>query len=304
MEKSRKEDWFKTFSWTSLIGSTGLVIAMLAGYIWLMEFDGRSYAMVCAAIATSSLVLTMMFIKDPPTTLDRKAMVRWPALFYRLRHVPVMFLRPASDLSTARLRQCVSRKEFLFFAGTGLFFLSGSLMYTAYTPFLKDSGVTDSEVFLAYTVLHMSKVIFLPFNQRIVARGGEEAMSRLAYVPRISGIVLAIVAASLVAGNHGSVLMISLFAFIAAEIGFTIWSTTTTASLLRIIPGGHEGSILGINSAIVGAGLLIGSIAAGEVSGAFGYVVTFSLAIVFAIASFVMVSRFFRKALLIVKVAA
>jgi hypothetical protein len=129
-------------------------------------------------------------------------------------------------------------------------------------------------------------------------------MSRLAYVPRISGIVLAIVAASLVAGNHGSVLMISLFAFIAAEIGFTIWSTTTTASLLRIIPGGHEGSILGINSAIVGAGLLIGSIAAGEVSGAFGYVVTFSLAIVFAIASFVMVSRFFRKALLIVKVAA
>jgi MFS family permease len=304
MEKSRKDDWFKTFSWTSLIGSVGLVIAMLTGYIWLIEFDGRSYALVCSAIAISSLVLTMIFIKDPPATLDRKAMVKWPALFYRLRHVPVMFLRPASDLSVAKLRQCVSRKEFLFFAGTGLFFLSGSLMYTAYTPFLKDSGVTDSEVFLAYTVLHMSKVLFLPFNQRIVARGGEGAMSRLAYIPRISGIVLAIAAASLVAGNHGSVLIISLFAFVAAEIGFTIWSTTTTASLLKIIPGGHEGSILGINSAIVGAGLLIGSIAAGEVSGAYGYVVTFSLAIAFAIASFMMVSRFFRKTLLIAKVAA
>lgn len=304
MEKSRKDDWFKTFSWTSLIGSVGLVIAMLTGYIWLIEFDGRSYALVCSAIAISSLVLTMMFIKDPPATLDRKAMVKWPALFYRLRHVPVMFLRPASDLSAARLRQCVSRKEFLFFAGTGLFFLSGSLMYTAYTPFLKDSGVTDSEVFLAYTVLHMSKVLFLPFNQRIVARGGEEAMSRLAYIPRISGIVLAIAAASLVAGNHASVLIISLFAFVAAEIGFTIWSTTTTASLLKIIPEGHEGSILGINSAIVGAGLLIGSIAAGEVSGAYGYGITFSLAIAFAIASFMMVSRFFRKTLLIAKVAA
>jgi MFS family permease len=304
MEKSGKNDWFKTFSWTSLVGSVGLVIAMLAGHLWLMEFDGRSYAMVCAAIAISSLVLAMVFIKDPPATLDRRAMVKWPALFYRLRHVPVMFLRPASDLSVAKLRQCVSRKEFLFFAGTGLFFLSGSLMYTAYTPFLKDNGVTDSEVFLAYTVLHMSKVLFLPLNHRIVARGGEGVMSRIAYIPRIAGIVLAVAAASLVAGNHSSVLMISLFAFVAAEIGFTIWSTTTTASLLRIIPGGHEGSILGINSAIVGGGLLIGSIAAGEVSGAYGYGVTFSLAIAFAIASFVLVSGFFRKTILTVKVAA
>jgi MFS family permease len=177
-------------------------------------------------------------------------------------------------------------------------------MYTAYTPFLKDNGVTDSEVFLAYTVLHMSKVLFLPLNHRIVARGGEGVMSRIAYIPRIAGIVLAVAAASLVAGNHSSVLMISLFAFVAAEIGFTIWSTTTTASLLRIIPGGHEGSILGINSAIVGGGLLIGSIAAGEVSGAYGYGVTFSLAIAFAIASFVLVSGFFRKTILTVKVAA
>ncbi|HEY7506080.1 MAG TPA: MFS transporter, partial [Nitrososphaera sp.] len=39
MEKSRRDDWLKTFSWTSLMSSAGLVVAMVAGYLWLMQYD-------------------------------------------------------------------------------------------------------------------------------------------------------------------------------------------------------------------------------------------------------------------------
>jgi hypothetical protein len=182
--------------------------------------------------------------------------------------MPVMFLKPVSDFSLTKLRISVSRKEFLFFAGTGLYFLSGNLLFTPYTPFLKDSEVTDSQVFLAYTILHMSKVIFLPFNHRLVARGGEEAMGRLSYIPRMSGIVLAVVAAFLFVSNPASILAITLAAFVAVDVGFSIWSstTTTTSSLLKIIPNGRAGSVLGVNRAIIDAGLPIGSIVAGEVA--------------------------------------
>jgi uncharacterized membrane protein len=31
MEKSRREDWLKTYNWTSLISAVGPVVAMLAG---------------------------------------------------------------------------------------------------------------------------------------------------------------------------------------------------------------------------------------------------------------------------------
>jgi MFS family permease len=303
MEKSSKEDWLKTFSWTSLISSAGLVIAMVAGYLWLMQYDAQSYAVICSAIAVSSLALTIMFVKDPPATLDRKAIAMSPAaLVDRLKQVPVMFLKPLSDFSLIKLRASMSRKEFLFFAGTGLYFLSGNLMFTPYTPFLKDSGVTDSQVFLAYTILHMSKVFFLPFNHRLVARGGEESMGKLAYIPRMFGIVLAVAAAFLLVSNPASILMMTLVAFVAVEVGFSIWSTTTTSSLLKMIPNGRAGSVLGVNSAIIGAGLLIGSIAAGEVAATLGYGVTFALAIVFLGASFVLVSKYFRK--VVVKVAA
>ncbi len=304
MEKSRKEEWLKTFSWTSLTSAAGLVIAMAAGYFWLMQYDIQSYAAGCSVIAISSVVLTVIFVKDPPSRFERAALVRWPSLIYRLRLVPVMFLKPMSDLSIARLRRSASRKEFLLFAGTGLFFLSGSLMFTAYIPFLKDSGITDSEVFLAYTILHLSKIFFLPFNHRLVGRGGEEAYGRLAYIPRLSGITLAVGAALLLAGNPMSILLITLCAFVATEIGYSIWSTTTSSSLLRIIPTGHEGSLLGINSAFVGAGLLIGSLAAGEVSAAFGYAATFSVAIVIALASFLIISKFFKKTVVVARVTA
>lgn len=303
MEKSRKEDWLKTFSWTSLISAAGLVIAMVAGYIWLMQYDAQSYALICSAIAISSLALTMMFVKDPPVTLERKAIAKSPAaLVDRLKQVPVMFLKPVSDFSISKLRASMSRKEFLFFAGTGLYFLSGNLFFTPYTPFLKDSGITDSQVFLAYTILHLSKVFFLPFNHRLVAKGGEETLGRLAYIPRMSGIVLAVMAAFLFVSNPESILMMTLVAFVAVEVGYSIWSTTTTSSLLRIIPNGRAGSVLGVNSAIIGAGLLIGSIAAGEVAATFGYGATFALAITFLGASFMLVNKYFHK--LVLKVAA
>lgn len=171
MEKSRREDWLKTYNWTSLISAVGPVVAMLAGYVWLMEYSAQTYAIVCSAIAVSSLVLTVMFVQDSPATLKRRAMVRLPAVIYRPKQVPMMFLKPVFDLSISKLRASVSKKEFLFFAGTGLYFLSGNnLMFTPYTPFLKDSGVTDSGVFLAYTILHLSRVFFLPFNHGIVAK--------------------------------------------------------------------------------------------------------------------------------------
>ena len=53
--------------------------------------------------------------------------------------------------------------------------------------------------------------------------------------------------------------------------------------------------MLGLNSAIIGAGLLIGAIAAGEVAANFGYGVTFALAIAVLGVSFALVSKFFKK---------
>jgi MFS family permease len=296
MEKSRKTEWLRTFNWTSLISAVGLVISMLAGYLWLMQHDIRSYAIICSIIAISALVLTMLLVKDPPIrTLERKAMAH-AALAHRMRQAPLMFLKPMSGLSVSKVQSCMSKKEFMFFAGTGFYFLSGNLLYTPYTPFLKYNGITDSQVFLAYTILHVSKVIFLPFNHKIIIKiGGEEMVGKLAYIPRMSGIVIAAVTAFLFSTNSESILIMTFAAFALSEVGFSIWNTSITSSLFKMIPAGKEGKVLGVNSAITGAGLLIGSIAAGEVAATLGYSATFALSIGVLIASFILISRYFYK---------
>jgi hypothetical protein len=94
----------KMYNWTSLISAVGPIVAMLAGYVWLMEYSAQSYAIVCSAITVSSLVPTVMFVQDPPAaTLKRRAMVRLPALIYRPKQVPMMFLKPVSDPSVSKL---------------------------------------------------------------------------------------------------------------------------------------------------------------------------------------------------------
>jgi predicted MFS family arabinose efflux permease len=169
----------------------------------------------------------------------------------------------------------------LFFAGTGLFFLSGNLFYTPYTPYLKANGVTDAQVFIAYTALSVSKVIYLPFNNRLVAAGGgEQRMAKLAYAPRIGGTILAVTAAVFAVGNPNIIFYVTLAAFISVDLAFSLWNTTTTSSFMKVVPKGGEGKMFGVSQAVTGFGLLLGSIAGGEISASFGYATSFCTAIV------------------------
>jgi predicted MFS family arabinose efflux permease len=195
-----------------------------------------------------------------------------------------------------QMQKSTSKKEFLFFGGISLYYLSGNLLFTPYTPFLKQNGVSDSEVFLAYTILHLSKVVFLPFNHKTISKnGGEEKMARWSYIPRASGILMILIASIFLVGNQASILIVTFIAFIAVDIAYSIWDTSTTCSLFRIMPRSKEGSLYGINSSIIGAGNLIGAIAAGAVSASFGYGTTFALAVIVVLISLILVSKSFTK---------
>src|SRR5690606_31431317 len=53
-------------------------------------------------------------------------------------------------------------KGFLLLLGSTLFFyISATMIFGPYTPFLKENGITDAEVFIATAVLHLSKIALL-----------------------------------------------------------------------------------------------------------------------------------------------
>ena len=273
MERSRKEEWVGMNSWTSLVTCAGIVIAMVAGYVWLTFYDVQSYAAACAVIAVAAGALGFFFTKDARKMTAVKRF-QIPQIKFKLG---------------------MSKKEMLFFAGIGLYYMSGNLFFTPYTPFLKDNGISDAQVFLAYTVLHFSKVVYLPFNGRLVGLVGEKLGAKASYIPRLSGIASMAAVAFILTGNSGAVLAITLAAFVAVDIAFILWNTTTTSVLMKGIPAGREGNVLGINSSVTGLGLLAGSMAAGESTAALGYGTTFALAAAALAASFLFLKASFKK---------
>jgi MFS family permease len=49
---------------------------------------------------------------------------------------------------------------------------------------------------------------------------------------------------------------------------------------MKVVPKGGEGKMFGVSQAVTGFGLLLGSIAGGEISASFGYATSFCTAIV------------------------
>ena len=60
---------------------------------------------------------------------------------------------------------------------------------------------------------------------------------------------------------------------------------------MQMVQNGKSGSLMGIDSSITNAGMLIGSTVSGELTTTFGYSATFILTIVALAASFVTLSR-------------
>jgi predicted MFS family arabinose efflux permease len=323
MQRSKREDWSDTFSWTSLISNGGIVIGMVAGFIWLAYTnDVHTYALACSVIAATAAIVVFPLFKSERKEINQKkrgdinqptiltiidSFLHGIALLLKTFHSNAknMFNELLSHSLYAgnhsehpiNIRpRIVNKRQLLFFAGVGVFFLSGNLFYTPYTPYLKANGITDSQVFLAYTVLTVSKVLFLPFNSRIVvAAGGEQRMAKLSYIPRAAGTGVAIAAALLAIGNSNMIFVITLLSFVSVDVAFSIWSITTTSSLMKMVQSGRAGKIFGVNQAVTGLGLIIGSIVGGEVAGAFGYAATFSLAIVALAVSLALIAGSFRS---------
>ena len=290
MEKSRREEWIRTINWTSMFSCTGIVIAMMMGFLWLQEHNVKSYATLCAAISLASLVLAITFIKDRfPENSNAASLSRHriTPMAKQSKYVKLSFFASANTIQS--LYKITIDKKLFFFVAVFLYFFSGNLFFTPYTPFLKDNGISDSEVFLAYSVLYLSQTIILPFSHRMIA-SSEEKIGRLSYLPRMLGIVLVLATALLLSGSPSSVMVVTLIAFVLVDAAFSMWNTTIASSLMKMVQNGKSGTLMGVNSSITSAGLLVGSIVSGQVTASSGYSTTFLLAFVTLAASFVMLS--------------
>jgi len=77
-------------------------------------------------------------------------------------------------------------------------------------------------------------------------------------------------------------------------VAFSIFSTSSSVIFFKSIPQGFEGKYLGVNSAIIGTGVFVGSLVTGELTKSFGYTTLFLSSCAILVCSLVLFLIYFR----------
>lgn len=302
MESVSNNQWGVLFSRIQIITSFGSLLAFFVGVLWDSFFDLRPYFIFCAMSSTIAAILSMTVEKK--SFLERETLVH---SIYGLKHI-FNYNRSHFQIVYQKVPQIHDFKHIIsIFKGnvsheigilsfaSFLFYFGSNIYFTAFIPFLKKYEFTDSQVFLVFMIQTITLLVIFFLAPKLIAKISEERAIQLAYVPRMLGILIVVTIFPLMLGVESFVTAVISSCLMVAS--FSIYSTANSLILFKTIPKGFEGTYLGVNSFMIGIGLLFGSLTAGFISNAISYSVSFGVAAVLILLSLLMF-RFYLKHIL------
>ncbi len=281
METSPNNQWSRLFARTSILATLGSLAAMVIGAIWSLYFDSRQYFLICA-ISTGIAILISLQITKTNFHIERSTIAESihgiHYIFSHFRWHHHLIFPKVPELYDYRhiltiLKGKVSHEIGFLFLTNFLFYFGSNVYFTALTPFLKNLGLSDSIVFSLYLLQACTMVGFFFTAPKIIAKIGEEHAAMGAYIPRLSGVLIASFLITAFVGT-GS-LVFAILSMCLMVVGFSIYNTANSVLLFKAIPKGFEGTYLGVNSSMVGFGVFGGALTAGFITNIFGYQTTF-----------------------------
>jgi predicted MFS family arabinose efflux permease len=281
---------------------SGSLIAFIVGSFWESFFDLRPYFLFCAAFSILAMILSITVKKS--SFLERTTITHsvhgLRYIFSSFRFNFQLFFPKVPKLRDFKqvliLLKGKAKNELGLFLLTNFFFYFGSnAFFTAFIPFLKINQFSNSSVFQVYLFQTITLLAVFYVVPRITAKIGEEKSAKLAYIPRVSGILVAAMLIPITIGVHSFV--IATIAGCLMIVAFSIFNTSNSVILFKSIPRGFEGTYLGTNSFMIGIGVFAGALTASYVTSAFGYSILFFTAISMLCISFFLFQLFLKNKL-------
>ena len=296
MESIHKNQWRWLFARTSIIGTFGMLSAMIIGAIGSVYFDLKPYFLICAASCVATMGLSMT-IKESQFNLERSSIAHSiHGLRYVFSHFHFEFPRIPEMYDYKHIitifKGRVTDEIGVFYITNFLFYLGSNIYFTAFTPFLKNYGFSNSDVFLIYVIQTAVMISVFFLAPRFISKMGEERSISLSYVPRIAAVVIAGLFIPITIGQGSFV--VAIISASLMVIAFSIFSTATSIIFFKSIPHGFEGKYLGVNSSITTVGLFIGALCTGQLANSFGYTIAYAVASGILVASFVLFRVYLR----------
>jgi predicted MFS family arabinose efflux permease len=180
----------------------------------------------------------------------------------------------------------------VFYITNFLFYLGSNIYFTAFTPFLKDYGFSNSDVFLIYVIQTAVMISVFFVAPRFISKMGEERSISLSYAPRIAAVVIAGLFIPITIGQ--GFFAVAIISASLMVVAFSIFSTATSIIFFKSIPQGFEGKYLGVNSSITTVALFIGALCTGQLVNSFGYTIAYAVASGILVASFALFRIYLR----------
>lgn len=281
MEFSPKREWPSMFGRVSGASTFGFVLGTAPGVFWIQYFELRSYLIYCALMQIIAFAMVARLVTEPKGVLERQAIAFSPeALVHRIRDLPLIFLRIPGVSDFRRfyrvIRVGLDHGVPLLFISMTLFFASASLFFTSFTPLLKSKSLLDYQVFIVYMLLFTTNTISFFYAGKVSDRFGRKRTASISILLRGVGLISAL--ALLLISDIIQLVVASVAVLAVVGMSFTFANTATSMLLFDNLQPGKQGEMLGIYSALTGAGLLIGAFISGFLSFHLGYALTFIVA--------------------------
>lgn len=288
LETLPKRSWEKGYTTSNLYMFIGQILGMVAGVVWTAFFSITTYPLLSAAFSIAAF-LTASTLPKPRILLERRSIL-WSAhgLLHRLTHLPLLFIRRPSltDFRSVAVmgKKSLTRELPVIFAATFLFMLSANLFFTPYTPYLKQTGVSDSQVIFLNIYIVAANAITSQFLLKRFSGKVSHSVASKALMARAIGMLLGAVFAAFITDERSFYTTMLIYTLLGSA--YATININLTTLLFKALPVGRQGGLLGVFSSLNGAAFLIGALASGYVAYNLGYTTTFfSAAILVFLAS-------------------
>lgn len=284
METEQKSKWASAFARFSMITSLGQTVGLILSIFWGLLLPLTYLVVILGILSVISAILSLMRIKEPNVVFEPQAIaLNRPSFYHRILALPLFFLRVPHWNDFKRLfrnvRLELTRQVPILYFSIFVFYIATGIFNTSIVPSMDAHGVSSFLIFLVTTVGMVIQIVSFRY-------AGPYIEKRSPVKAAISGLVLR----SLGYGSIGfSFFLISgmlfvlptlLFYPLAAGFAYAVYYTASNTMVFNTLHNGREGASLGVYSALVGIGMMLGSFVSGFTSFFLGYSLTFFLAAV------------------------
>ncbi len=284
METEQKSKWASAFARFSMITSLGQTVGLILSIFWGLLLPLTYLVVILGILSIISAILSLMRIKEPNVVFEPQAIaLNKPSFYHRILALPLFFLRVPHWNDFKRLfrnvRLELTRQVPILYFSIFVFYLATGIFNTSIVPSMDAHGVSSFLIFLVTTVGMVIQIVSFRY-------AGPYIEKRSPVKAAISGLALR----SLGYGSIGfSFFLISgmlfvlptlLFYPLAAGFAYAVYYTASNTMVFNTLHNGREGASLGVYSALVGIGMMLGSFVSGFTSFFLGYSLTFFLAAV------------------------